>query len=698
MEMSKKNIRKSPKKQVKVSRKKKSISMSIRMQLFFGFLIPVILIILVGTVSYRSASVGLEENYETSAVNAVEMTMECLDQNFNMISTTVSELSSDSIVSSYALGGYIKSTSKQTQYKTNINNNIVVKQTLSDVMGNISIIPVKNIEVVTTVKMDAPINSFIDAMVESGDDSLVKDGYVHWSSSHEYADQKMGMDTSDYILSCSRKIGSSSKCGLVFIDINNSSILSILNGLSFGDDSQISFTTAEGKQIGSNIVIDVREEDFYKKAVESGETFASGYAKCNGTNYYYMVAQSEVTGAYLTVLVPKAYITQNSANIRQITLWMVIVGALIAVGISSFIIRNLTKNINKSIRRLDQVASGNLVLQQEKIAENEFGKLQSAIVDTVQNMRKLIGTIKNMITLVSGSGVQVGESSQKVAQMVEEMGAGIEEIGAIITKEDSEIANCSDHLENLSAQIKAVNRSITDTLNHVEETKGVVTKGRQAISEMKSQSHATSDVTNTVRSEVLALGDKLKEIEAFAGSIAEIAQQTNLLSLNASIEAARAGEQGRGFSVVAEEIRNLADSSAATAKEIREEINEIKSFVDHVISKVYDAEKIVDMQEGTVQNTADLFEEMNQFIAFSMNELSQIAERMENMNQGRKAAVGSMKNINEMSAQTVDSAELIGGAIDKQVQLSQTLAKESADLQKHMEELEEAIRNFKLEE
>lgn len=123
---------------------------SIRTQLYIGFLLPVIFIIVVGIVSYRNASAGLVENYEESARNAVEMTISSLDQGLASVKIIAMELAGDNTVTGYSLGGYDNNTSQKSQAKTNINNTILVKQGLNDVVSEIHILPMADEAFITT--------------------------------------------------------------------------------------------------------------------------------------------------------------------------------------------------------------------------------------------------------------------------------------------------------------------------------------------------------------------------------------------------------------------------------------------------------------------------------------------------------------------------------------------------------------------
>ncbi len=678
---------------------KPRLSISIRTQLIVGFIIPIAFIIAVGVVSYTKASEGLTGNYESSSRTALEMTVATLEESMKMIETATAELANDGTVKAYALGGYSGDSVKEAQAKNTLRTNLSVKETSSDKIEALHILPVGDGIVLTSKTLSAnEIKSFISEIPGSEDKILLEDNRMHWGTSHPFINKFLEMDESEYILFCSKNFATGENKGLVIVDVSRKAIAAVLEQLDVGENSQVSFITAEGEELKSGGDVSIAETDFFIKGKESGEDSIAEYVKYNGTQYFFMMCKSKTTGAYVTVMVPRSVITASTRDIRQITIWLVVAACIVAALISYIIIMNITRNIHGSVLKLDKVSHGELLEEtgNTKKAGNEFGKLHGAISNTVSRMRELVLTVKKMIGIVSVSGEKVSDSSRNVGNMVTDMSAQVEEILSTIQQEDQEIANCNDHMEELSVNIKTVSSSIMSTIEEVDNSKQVIIEGIRAVEDMTRQSRETSDATDEVQGRVMQLGGKLNDIAKAVENIQEIASQTNLLSLNASIEAARAGEHGRGFSVVAEEIRKLADSSASMADSIQKTIEEVREYSVSAIDKVQKAESIVAMQEESVGNTAAAFQSINDFMEKLVKSMEQVSVDVEEMNQKRKGALHSIHVISRLSEGTVQSANVVGESLQQQVESANTLEGEARSLEENMEELKLAISSFKL--
>ena len=138
--------------------------------------------------------------------------------------------------------------------------------------------------------------------------------------------------------------------------------------------------------------------------------------------------------------------------------------------------------------------------------------------------------------------------------------------------------------------------------------------------------------------------------------------------MNASIEAARAGENGRGFSVVAEEIRKLADNAGKTAASIQDMITEISTYSQAAVERVAIAENIVAMQEESVRNTAEAFNNLNHFLEEMISEMEELATEVEGMNTERKTTLHSIRSIAELSDKLVQFSEQMNESLKLQVE------------------------------
>lgn len=673
---------------------------SIRFQLILGFLVPVLFIVAVGFISYRKASAGLTANYEQASTTAAEMTVTSMEEAMRTIMATTSEVASDTTVMSYSLGGYDSDSAKQAQAKESISNKLNVKETTSDMIAEIHVIPVEGDEIVTTRNIGTVAKkSFITELAASEDGGLLSDNYVHWGTEHPFIDEQMGIGSDEYTLFCSQTCIRGAGKALVIVDVKTDAVKELLNKLDFGTEAQVSFVTKEGREVQGTDHIRISDTEFFQKGKADDTEQVSKYVTYNGRKYFFLMLKSDTTDGYLTAMVPESVITASSRGMLRITILMVVAACIVAMLLSTLIIENITGNIDKSVVSLDRVARGELILDEKKGKKeqtNEFGKLHGAIHNTVSNIRELVLTVKRMIVTVKDSGEKVNSSSQTVGSMVQNMSGRIEEILHTIEKEDEEVGNCNDQMEKLSLKIKTVSDSILTTIDQVNNSKETIRTGMDVMHNMTDQSTQTVVATDAAKKQVTTLGEKLKDVESFVDSIEEIAEQTNLLSLNASIEAARAGENGKGFSVVAQEIRKLADDSAKTAQSIQRVIAEIRIYSGEAMSKVETAEEIVASQEQSVENTAEIFSSINAFMEDLMENMQSVTDAVEEMNSERAGTLAAIRRISELSQGTVASANEVGASLEQQTEGASLLAQEAKKLAENMYELETAVAGFKL--
>lgn len=671
-----------------------AFGVSLRIQLIVGFAVPILFLVGVGIISYHNASAGMIENYENSAINALDMTMECMERGFAPSIANALELANNTMVVSYVQGGYASDSSAQNAVRQSIGKDIMVKQTTNDFIANIHIIPDGDILTMTTSNTsNTNVQGFMERLRESEDSIMLREAGIIWGSSHPFVDEKMELSEEDYILYCSCRVGTEEKGGLVVIDISSKAIRNLMEKLDFGEGSHIAFITADGKELDLKEDIRISDMAFYAETEEE----ATRYVEYNGTEYFYMVRKSDMTGGNIVVMVPKSSITQKADNIKNITLLMVILAGAAAMILSVVIIAGISTNIGKSIQALDEVAQGNLTAKKLKANNREFAKLHAAIQNTIRKVRELIDTVKQVIGLVFASGIQVNEASADVSSMIGDMRTEIDEIGRNIINEDAKITVCSEMMEGLSAKIKQVNTNIKEMISYIDTTQETVSSGKDTVRLMTTQSGATSQATEAVKEQVSSLGNKLEDIVQFVEAIKEIADQTNLLSLNASIEAARAGDSGKGFSVVAEEIRKLAESSGKTAEEIRRVVGEVENHANRTFDKVQEAEAYVEIQEKTVQDTAKAFDRINEFIAECIKQMEEVATGIEGMNAERKNALCAMQTIHAYSKESVKSADSVKETLERQIVCAEKLSSEAEGLKAHMEQLEKTIAAFRLE-
>ena len=307
------------------------------------------------------------------------------------------------------------------------------------------------------------------------------------------------------------------------------------------------------------------------------------------------------------------------------------------------------------------------------------------------NVKRLIDKTQMLSRKVDDSIETVTINAKELLSGTKEITMAIEEIehGVVQQAEDSE--ECLRQMDNLSEKINIVSENSEHIAKIADETNSIVESGMDSITELRSNVESTTQITTQVIREINALKESSMAIGRIIDAINEIADQTNLLSLNASIEAARAGEAGRGFSVVADEIRKLADQSVASVNEIRAIVDDINIKTNDTVNIAKKAEDVVEVQSRSLSNAEQVFNQIQSKFDLLINDLDEITSGISIIADAKSQTIDSIQSISAVSQQTAAASEEVTETANRQLEQVEKLNTAASDLNDNSAELSEAI-------
>jgi methyl-accepting chemotaxis protein len=287
-----------------------------------------------------------------------------------------------------------------------------------------------------------------------------------------------------------------------------------------------------------------------------------------------------------------------------------------------FFMKKSLKPLDMAVKNLQSIAEGDLTVNIEITHKDEIGKLQAAMSSTVKQLRDMINQITSITTTLSASSGVMSDNTKKTNQSITKQQSGLELVATAMNEMTSTVQEVSNHAT--SAAEAANNADIESQTGN-----SVVLATVESINNLASDLENATTVINTLKNDT-------QSISAILDVIRGIAEQTNLLALNAAIEAARAGEQGRGFAVVADEVRTLASRTQQSTAEINSMIGRLQKGANsavEVMEKSYSrAQETVEQaaKAGTsldgITSAVTTISEMNLQIAHAAREQSSVAE------------------------------------------------------------------------
>lgn len=302
----------------------------------------------------------------------------------------------------------------------------------------------------------------------------------------------------------------------------------------------------------------------------------------------YIMAYSSVplTGWGVAVASPVDEFLDPVLRVRNMILLLSVVVFLLIAAVSAWIARSLSKPVSGIVNTISVIASGDF----SSAGTPETGGLQE-IRDLSQALGHMVSSLGNLIRDVAGSSSILADNADKISDALlrnasseEKLTAAFASVRAAAGETACAIESTNGAIEEMAAGAESGARSASDAGSRAEEAAAAVNDGNTSLLEVMSSVRRVSETNVGVGNAMADLNSSVEKISGFVDTITSIADQTNLLALNAAIEAARAGEAGRGFAVVADEVRKLAESSATAAKDIETVISTIVEKTKNAVS------------------------------------------------------------------------------------------------------------------
>lgn len=415
----------------------------------------------------------------------------------------------------------------------------------------------------------------------------------------------------------------------------------------------------DGKRVTGTAIPD----SVYDKVMQDGKYFSDN-VDIEGTEYYgYYEALKNADGSSQAII----FTGMPSSDVKAIykkrlvntTVFMIII-TLMACALLAVVITFIVKAITKVIGHLDEVADGKMDF---KISEKLLQR-SDEIGNIARSVHTLIGGLASIVVNIHHSTGELAEFKDDFQKKFETINNSISNVNVAVDEIANRATSQADETQKVSSQINDMGDAITKTSQNVDSL-------TQSTEQMKEH----NEQLDTTIQELMAISDRNKEslaavynqtnetnqsvmhIGNAVDMITDIAGQTNLLSLNASIEAARAGEYGKGFAVVADQIRQLADQSANTAKEIGEIVAELIENSNTSVETMGVVRQEMTGQYEKLNTTKDIFEHLNEEVNNVVTAIESISTEVESLDRLKGEVLGSAESLAAIAQENAASTE-----------------------------------------
>lgn len=415
----------------------------------------------------------------------------------------------------------------------------------------------------------------------------------------------------------------------------------------------------------------------------------------NGVAKILSFVTNETTGWKIAVNVEYDEITATAAPIFYKMLMVLAIAIFVGGILNYFTIRSIIKPLKNLREKAITVSNGDLTAEINVETNDDIGQLGNAFNEMQSSLRRLVEKVDVNAEQVAASSEQLTASAEQTSKATEQVAEAIQEVASSAEKQTTRVEENANAVEEISLGISTIASSSLKVSELSRSTTVQAEEGGQAVTNTVNQMHSIQESVLKSNEMIKSLYNRSQQVSSILDVITGIADQTNLLSLNAAIEAARAGEHGKGFAVVADEVRKLAEQSQQSAKEIYQIIQDIqldtKNSVNTMVHVTEDVHTGVEIANTSLEKFKLILQSTRE-ITPQMEEVSATAQQISSRIQ---EVANTATDLASLAKGNAAASEGVAASTEEQLASMEEISASAQALSSMAEELKELIAVFK---